>query len=588
MPTLISVNVGLPRDIVWQGQTVHTGIWKDPVAGRRMVRRLNVEGDGQGDRGGHGGEQRAVFVYQLASYRYWEQYLGRHDFVYGQFGENFTVEGLADDEVCIGDRYRIGTTLFEVTQPRVTCYRVGVRMNEPRMPALLVAHHRPGFYFRVLEEGEVEAGDEMMLVEQGPERMTVAEVDALLYLGGHTQATLEQVLRISALSPGWRDSFRALLAQTTTGTATRGNAGLAPTTSPPPAWPGFRPVRVAAITSESDTIRSFTFTPADGRPLVAAAPGQYVVVRLHPDPQGAPVLRNYSLSGPPSAEQYRVSIKREEHGVASQFAHAHLQVADTLEISAPRGEFILRPLVRPVVLLSAGVGATPVLAMLHALAEMPSAQPVWWLHGARDGASQPFAAEVAALLTRLPESHRHICYSRPSPTDQIGQDFDAVGHLEVATLEALGVPREADYYLCGPAGFLADLTTSLAHWGVPTGQIYTEAFGTQTALTPGIVGASSRVPHLPPASATATGPAVAFARSGIVTHWDTQYRSLLEFAEACDVPVRWSCRTGVCHNCESGLIAGTVQYDPEPLDAPAEGNLLICCARPTSEITLDL
>src|SRR5918911_1958680 len=180
MPRLLSVNVGLPRDVTWSGKTVHTGIWKSPVEGRRMVRKLNIVGDGQGDLAGHGGEQRAVFVYQMESYHYWERFLGRNDFVYGQFGENFTVEGLPDDEVCIGDRYRIGTAVLEVTQPRVTCYRVGIRMQEPQMPALLVSHRRPGFYLRVLEEGEVEAGDEILRVGSGPEQMTVAEADRLL------------------------------------------------------------------------------------------------------------------------------------------------------------------------------------------------------------------------------------------------------------------------------------------------------------------------------------------------------------------------------------------------------------------------
>ena len=164
MGRLLSVNVGLPRDVTWQGKTVHTGIWKAPVKGPRMVRRLNIDGDGQGDLAGHGGERRAVFVYQMDSYRYWQNHLGRSDFTYGQFGENFTVDGLSDTEVCIGDRYRIGGALFEVTQPRVTCYRLGIRMNEPEMAALVVKHGRPGFYFRVLEEGEVEAGDEITQV----------------------------------------------------------------------------------------------------------------------------------------------------------------------------------------------------------------------------------------------------------------------------------------------------------------------------------------------------------------------------------------------------------------------------------------
>src|SRR5580693_10102430 len=208
MARLLSVNVGLPRDIPWQGKTVHTGVWKTPVQGRRMVRRINIDGDGQGDLQGHGGEHRAVFVYQIDSYRYWQAQLGRDDFAYGQFGENFTVHGLPDAEVCIGDHYRIGSALFEVTQPRVTCYRLGIRMNQPQMAALLVAHGRPGFYFRVLEEGEVEAGDEIVRIVQGPESMTISEVNALLYKPGHPADWLERALRVQALSPGWRSSFK--------------------------------------------------------------------------------------------------------------------------------------------------------------------------------------------------------------------------------------------------------------------------------------------------------------------------------------------------------------------------------------------
>src|SRR5215469_17062510 len=272
MARLLSVNVGLPRDIAWKGRTVHTGIWKDPVRGRCQVGRLNLEGDGQGDLAGHGGEQRAVFVYQIESYRYWQQLLNRTDFVYGQFGENFTVEGLTDDAVCIGDRYRIGSATFEITQPRVTCYRVGIRMNEPRMAALLVAHKRPGFYLRVLQEGEVGAGDAIIKVADGPEHLTVAAIDGLLYLPHPDPALIERALRIPALSPGWQTSFQALREQVRAGASTQGNAGLVATTSPPPAWPGFRSMRVAHIEHESRNIISLVFKPVDKQPLAVPLP----------------------------------------------------------------------------------------------------------------------------------------------------------------------------------------------------------------------------------------------------------------------------------------------------------------------------
>src|SRR5438876_4107967 len=308
-----------------------------------MVRRLNIDGDKQGDLAGHGGEQRAVFVYQMESYHYWQRQLGRNDFVFGQFGENFTVDGLSDEEVCIGDQYCIGSALFQVTQPRGTCYRVGIRMNEPQMPALLVAHQKPGFYLRVLQEGEVEAGDEIFKVADGPQRMTIAEIDAMLYLGSHSREQLERALRLPALSPGWKGSFQALLEQALTGgNTTGGNPGLAPASGPPPAWPGFRPLRVSHMERESSSVLSLVLIPADQHPLAAALPGQFVVLRLRPQPDGPPLLRNYSLSDSPSADHYRVSIKQEAHGAASTYVHNQVQVGDVVEVSAPRGTFTFR------------------------------------------------------------------------------------------------------------------------------------------------------------------------------------------------------------------------------------------------------
>src|SRR5215469_7345546 len=266
MARLLSVNVGLPRDMAWKGSTVHTGIWKSPVLGRCRVDRLKLDGDGQGDLAGHGGEQRAVFVYQIESYRHWQEQLKRTDFVYGQFSDNFTIEGLADDAVCIGDRYRIGSALFEVTQPRVTCYRVGIRTDEPRMPALLTSSGRPGFYLRVLEEGEVGAGDEIVKAGEAREQMTVAEINALLYSPDHPRDRLERALRIAALSSGWRGSFEALL-QSQTIAAASGNAGLAPSAASHPVAPGFRPLAVTAINHESADVLSLTMQSPDGQPL---------------------------------------------------------------------------------------------------------------------------------------------------------------------------------------------------------------------------------------------------------------------------------------------------------------------------------
>ncbi|UPJ61397.1 MOSC and FAD-binding oxidoreductase domain-containing protein [Bradyrhizobium sp. 192] len=581
MTRLLSLNVGLPRDVAWQGRTVHTGIWKTSVTGPRRVRRLNIDGDGQGDTAGHGGEQRAVFVYQDESYRYWQKHLGRSDLVHGQFGENFTVEGLADTEVCIGDRYRIGSALFEVTQPRVTCYRLGIRMDEPDMPALLVKHGRPGFYFRVIEEGDVEAGDEIVQVESGPEGMSVAEIDALLYLPPHPRERLARALKIPALSRGWNHSFAALLAQKDSAAA--GNAGLGPTAGPAPAWRGFRPFRVSRKIAESASVTSLILEPADGQPSAAALPGQFVVVRLGP----SAMTRSYSLSSRADAASYRISIKREAHGAASFYVAETIQAGDIVPIGAPRGSFTLHSDARPVVLLSAGIGVTPVLAMLHALAAERTTRDVWWLHGTRNGREHPFAAEARELLAGLAHHHSHVCFSAPDPADRPGADFDSAGRLDRQRLQMLDVPRDGDFYLCGPTVFMSDLTIGLAALGVAPDRIHTELFGSKPSLTPGIAAASKTTPHQP-AGARGPGLMVSFARSGLNVCWGPSYANLLELAEACDVPVRWSCRTGVCHNCESGLVAGEVSYTADPLDPPAEGNLLICCARPQGDVVIDL
>src|SRR5262249_42215297 len=302
----------------------------------------------------------------------------------GELRENFTVEGLPDDAVCIGDRYQIGTAMFEVSQPRVTCYRVGIRMNEPRMPALLTGSGRPGFYFRVLREGEVGAGDEIVKVGEAKERMTVAEINALLYSPNHPRDRLQRALQIDALSPGWRGSFEALLQSETTGTGS-GNAGLAPEAAAHPAGPGFQPLVVTAIDQQSADVLSLTMQGPEGQPLQPALPGQYVVLRLQRTTGSAPLFRSYSLSGPLSTERYRISVKVEPNGAAGTYLREHVRVGDGLDVSSPRGSFILKGGEQPVVLLSAGIGATPVLAMLYALAAARSTRQVLWLHAARDG-----------------------------------------------------------------------------------------------------------------------------------------------------------------------------------------------------------
>jgi ferredoxin-NADP reductase len=404
-------------------------------------------------------------------------------------------------------------------------------------------------------------------------------------LPGHSREQLERALRIPALSKGWQSSFQAILAQDSSPKSIEGNPGLA-NEEQAPAWPGFRQMRVASTNKESDSVTSFVLAPIDGQPLPLFQAGQFVVLRLLVDPGKPPVLRSYSLSDLPAADHLRISVKNELNGVGSSYLCNRAREGDVLDVSAPRGSFTLRPSQNAVVLMSAGVGATPVMSMLHSLAAERSEREIWWLYGARNRVDHPFAAESRSLLKHLSRGRGYIVYSRPTATDQVGADFDATGHIDRALLRRIGVSQSSDFYLCGPPSFLQNMRDGLRNWGVLAGSVHTEIFGSLEAITPGMAQVV-HTPHLPQGP-SGSGPSVSFARSGITAAWDPKFASLLELAEACDVPVRWSCRSGVCQTCMTGLIDGSITYNPEPLERPAPGNVLVCCSQPNASVTLDL
>jgi ferredoxin-NADP reductase len=435
-----------------------------------MVRRLNIDGDGQGDLGGHGGEQRAVLVYQMESYRHWAREFGRDD-------------------------------------------------------------------------------------------LSVADADALLYLPGRDPGQLRVAVGIPALSPGWQQSFRELLAAS-------------PALDAGPAWAGFRPLRVRAVIGESTGVTSVYLADPDGSELPAARAGQYLTLRVPGAGPPAPV-RDYSLSSAPGAGEYRISVKREPHGIVSGYLNGALAPGTVLDVAAPRGDFVLDPGPGPVLLISAGIGVTPVLSMLHELAAARSTRDVWWIHAAREPREHPFAAEAHALLASWPRAREHVIYS--ATEGRLGKD----------KLIALDVPVSATAYVCGPASFMADMREALAATGLPSSRIRTELFGARSSINPGLTGRAQRPPHQPPGP-PGTGPLVTFARSGLSVPYASDGRTVLELAEACDVPTRWACRTGVCHTCTTPLLSGEVAYAPDPLEPPPDGEVLICCSRPRGDLVLDM
>jgi MOSC domain-containing protein YiiM len=210
---LLSINVSPPVTVPYRGETLRTGIYKQPVTGPVRLTKLNLEGDGQADLQAHGGPDKAVYVYPHEHYAYWQQQLGRDDFAYGQFGENFTTIGLLEDQVFIGDVYRLGSALVQVSQPRVPCFKLAHKMGIPTFVKTFMASERTGFYLRVLAAGTVEAGDAWTREQVGPGEMSVQAVFHLLYFDQTNVAAAAQARQLEALAAGWRDSFAELVAK---------------------------------------------------------------------------------------------------------------------------------------------------------------------------------------------------------------------------------------------------------------------------------------------------------------------------------------------------------------------------------------
>lgn len=576
---LLSVNVSLPREIDVKGNTVRTGIFKEPVEGRVTVSTLNLNGDGQADLVGHGGPFRAVLVYTIENHRFWELELGQAGFQPGHFGENFTVEGMLDDDVCVGDVFRIGTALFQVTQPRVPCYKLAIKVDIEGFQNRILESGRPGFYLRVLEEGEVGGGDVIERVSRDPVGMTVRRMSSLLYFEKDDLEGARTALRIAAMSPGWRQSFEQRLAKAQLATQSEAE---------------YQELEVTRKVRESATITSFYLKAKDAAPLDPFLPGQFLPLKLDVPGQYLPVIRTYSLSNRPGEDHYRITIKRETAppdrpeaypGVSSNYFHDRVDVGSSLLAKAPRGKFYLDPNgATPIVLVSAGVGLTPLMSMLEAISVVGSDRPTWFVHGARNGRVHAMGPLVRRIAFENENVHTHIRYSRPTADDVPGDDFDDEGHVDVALLERLLPTPDCDFYICGPTAFMRSLFQGLLGWGIAEHRIHYEFFGPASGLREG---SQSGVPGRGAvASECCNEIEVTFSRSGVRTHWNPSLGSILELAEANGLSPDYSCRSGICQTCISEIEEGDVEYVEQPLDPPDEGSVLICCAKPTTSVVI--
>lgn len=370
---------------------------------------------------------------------------------------------------------------------------------------------------------------------------------------------------------------------------------------------GFRRLRVNARTRESASIMSFEFVPTDGEALPAFAAGQFVTLRL-PLPGGERLLRTYSLSGDPAdTARWRISVKREpapagredlEAGRGSSYLHDRVQVGDELEVAGPSGAFVCGDdITRPVVLMSGGVGLTPLVSMLHRLRTMRGAcdRRVYFIHACENGAVQAFGSEVAAVAAECPNVRVHICYRQPSAQDRQARAFDSEGLITRETLQGLLPLDDYEVYLCGPPAFMQANWRLLRSLGVARERIHYEFFGPATVLE-----ADAEPEAVREASSTAISRAqmneeidahattVRFHPDAAPVAWDARCESLLELAEQHGYAVPFSCRVGICNTCVTPLAQGNVEYATAPLDPPAEGTVLLCCAKPAGHVTLAL
>ncbi len=575
---VISVNVGLPRTVQWKGKAVSTGIFKTPVSGRIHLRTLNFEGDRQADLSAHGGPDKAAYAYPPEHYAYWRRELPDMTLPWGMFGENLTTEGLQEDTLRIGARFRIGSAEIVVTQPRLPCFKLGPRFGRDDMVRRLLASGHQGVYFKVATEGEVAADDPIVVVDWAEDSVPISEVTQLYARDKDDLEGLRRIVGVAALPTDWQDYFEEQIRQM----SARGRPRRAQT----PAWAGFRPFTLREKVRESDDVASFHLVPKDGQSLPPYLPGQYLTVRVSIPGMERPVVRSYSLSDVPRDDHYRLTIKRiasrsensqSASGLVSTYFHDRLAVGDCIEAKAPTGTFTIDVTQhdRPVVLIGGGIGLTPLVSMVNSIVAADSPRETWLLYGVRNDREHIMRTYLEAVTRVHPNIHLHIFYSQPSR--EIDDPSTHAGYIDLGAIQRLIPTNAYDFYVCGPPPMMDSVTRDLEAWGVPADRVRTEAFGPTT------IKRSVRGPTTQPNC----GIEVTFARSGVTALWRQCASPLLELAEEHSVAIDFGCRAGSCGTCVTRLLFGSVRYLHQP-NAPLQGDeMLPCIAVPSEPLSLD-
>jgi ferredoxin-NADP reductase/MOSC domain-containing protein YiiM len=562
-----------------KGKPVSTGIFKVPVSGRIHLRLLNFDGDRQADLSVHGGPNKAVYIYPVEHYVYWHRELPGMTLPWGMFGENLTTEGLLqEDTLNIGDRFRIGSTEIAMTQPRLPCFKLGLRFGRDDIVKRFLASGRTGFYFRVVAEGAVAAGDPIVLVEKAVDSVPVSEVTRLYARDKDDLEGLRRIVEVAELPDDWRDYFKERIRQLSAHDRRR--------PAQTPAWAGFRPFTLRDKVRESDDVSSFHLVPEDGQSLPSYLPGQYLTVRVFIPGAERPFVRSYSLSDVARNDHYRLTIKRigprsedwqAASGLVSTYFHDRLAVGDRIEAKAPSGSFTIDVTQhdRPVILIGGGIGLTPLISMLNSIVAADSPRETWLLYGVRNNQEHIMRTYLEAIARSHRNIHVHIFYSRPRR--ESGEPGIHSGRIDLGAMQRLIPSNAYDFYVCGPPSMMDSVTRDLEAWGVRADRVHTEAFGPATVKRS--VGGKVSQPDC--------GINVTFARSGVTTLWSRCESPLLELAEEHSVAIDFGCRAGSCGTCVTRLLSGSVRYLHQP-NAPLEGDeVLPCVAVPAEPLSLD-
>jgi ferredoxin-NADP reductase/MOSC domain-containing protein YiiM len=543
---------------------VPSGFVKKRVSGAVPASFTGFQGDEQADLRVHGGPDMAIYAYATSHYELWQSEFPEHSELWGggALGENLEIDGWDETCVCVGDVVQLGDTVLQVTRPRKPCFKLALRFNDVRLPRRLVETGRCGWYYRVLKTGAIAEGDEAVLVRRLHPDWTIRRVNDISVQPDADAADLRELAGLPELAANWR-------AQTQAAALAREAAARKSS---------FREFCVVRVVDESSSIRSFELAPADGAGIAPAVPGQHLVIR---GINGQTISRPYSISAI-GGSHLQISVKREKGGF-SEWLHQSIKAGDRLSVLGPRGSFKLDTASNaPLVLISAGVGITPMMAMLQVATTNNGARivpaSVSFLHCARDSSHRAFKASLSEIAAKHPAVIFHTRFSRPLSTDRIGQTHDSVGRIDrelvLRTVAPLG---PCNVYICGPEAFMADVRDWIEEVKSPGIRVMTELFGSAKSPAP----AADRKQR--PARAV-----VNFARSGRSQEMNGT-GSLLELAEAEGLSVASDCRSGVCGACVAKVISGEVGYDFEPLASVGEGEALLCCGFPLAEeLVLDL